>query len=106
MKNFNESKKKEIKTFFQTLYAKKYNEKTRAGLSMRSLVLRRARRHCGMNSNSPYVSFYFYDKIDDKEGMLVSEKVENEDLRKFEMPIVFDLRVEQILDRLITNEIK
>jgi len=101
MINFNESKKKEIKTFLQSMINRKYNEKTRAGISMRSLVLTRERRHGGMRSNSPFVSFYFFE---DKEGMLVTERDEN--LKEFEMSVIFDSRVEQILDKLIMNEIK
>ena len=99
--NFNESKKNEIKTFFQNLIDKNYNEKTRAGLSIRSLVLTRARRHGGIGSNTPFVSFFFFE---DKSGMLVTERDGN--LKEFEMPVIFNLRIEQMLNKLITNEIK
>lgn len=102
--HFNEVKKEKIKTFLREM-RQKYNETTRAGVSMLSLVLTRARWHGGMGGNTPFVSFYFFNDGDEKEGMLVSVREEGE-YKTFEMPTILDSRLEQVMDKLIANEVK
>lgn len=95
-----DNRKVKIIKFFESLISKSYNEKTRASLSMRSIIFSRSKYS---NSKLPNISISFYDRDENLgNSLLIESNWNNNSVKNL---IEVNEEIERFFDELIENEI-